>query len=369
MATDTATRRVNPLRITAALDAIDATGPSVDLACGAVEPAVDRWEAGLEVPSPRQVELLAAYTGHEVEWFYATDPVQRGGYACARSGAGRGCSTVVDGVVVDAPDVRSARRRAERDAEQRATGWDPANDPRAQSNRMAKAVAIAEWMWHRDLDVLTIAAWDEVTRRRAARTVGVNPPHGDATWVAVAEGLARWEVVRTEVPREHLDEHATWCPGCDLPGLHPTGNGSASPLPVDPGPATDVAPTSDLPAAPTPGTNGWPKGWAALVASGPVTPVEPCDRWVDGQPCGQPAVVRSLDAWLCAGHPPQPGEWGCGVDWSPRPCSAPLRCYCGRCPLVGRTPSGDTVVDQQAIASGRRRSSPRRYAEARDALS
>lgn len=332
----TAERTVNRYRITQALDAIDATGPGVDLACGAVEPAVDRWEAGLEVPSRRQVELLAALTGRNPEWFYEETPAPRAGYVCSRSS--RGCGTVVDGTVVDSPGIRSARRTAERQAEQRAAGWDPANDTTAQSNRMTKARTIATWMWHRDLDVLTIATWDQATRRAVAREVGVNPPHSDATWITVAEGLTRWEVVLTSTPREHLDDHAAWCPGCDATQLHPTANDGPEPLPVEAPPATDVAPPSDLPVAPNlVDHDGWPKGWAELVALGPVDPHQPCDRWDDGHVCGAPAIVCSMEAWLCAGHPPRPGEWGHRLSWVPRPCLAPLRCYCGRCPR--ETPS------------------------------
>jgi hypothetical protein len=49
-------------------------GPEVDRACGTCEPHVDRWEAGTEIPTLRQVELLAELTGFAVAWFYA-DPM------------------------------------------------------------------------------------------------------------------------------------------------------------------------------------------------------------------------------------------------------------------------------------------------------
>lgn len=59
-----------PARITLALDARGLYGPEVDISCGAVEPAVDNWEAGIEVPTAEQVKLLAALTGYPIRSFY-----------------------------------------------------------------------------------------------------------------------------------------------------------------------------------------------------------------------------------------------------------------------------------------------------------
>lgn len=58
-----------PARITQALDHAGLFGPEVDAALGVEEPTVDRWEAGEELPTPAQVERLAALTGRPVEWF------------------------------------------------------------------------------------------------------------------------------------------------------------------------------------------------------------------------------------------------------------------------------------------------------------
>lgn len=63
--------RPYPERITMALDAPAGggrplEGPDVDAACDATEPAVDRWETGEEVPTPHQLELLAALTGYPI---------------------------------------------------------------------------------------------------------------------------------------------------------------------------------------------------------------------------------------------------------------------------------------------------------------
>lgn len=41
----------------------------MDIACGAVEPEVDRWEAGDRYPTYEQLHLLAALTGCPSAWF------------------------------------------------------------------------------------------------------------------------------------------------------------------------------------------------------------------------------------------------------------------------------------------------------------
>jgi hypothetical protein len=86
-----AERRVNPRRITQALDAGGHEGPAVDVACGGVEPMVDLWEAGRLVPTGEQLELLADLTGMTTEFFYLPDPEPLVGFMCVRSGRGRGC--------------------------------------------------------------------------------------------------------------------------------------------------------------------------------------------------------------------------------------------------------------------------------------
>jgi len=65
-----ALRDPNPERITMALDLRWLSGPEVDRACGAEEPAVDLWEAGDLVPTAEQVAKLAALTGFPVAFFY-----------------------------------------------------------------------------------------------------------------------------------------------------------------------------------------------------------------------------------------------------------------------------------------------------------
>ena len=61
---------VVPARITLALDLRGLDGPEVDIACGTVEPYVDLWECGLEIPTEEQVRLLADLTGFPVPFFY-----------------------------------------------------------------------------------------------------------------------------------------------------------------------------------------------------------------------------------------------------------------------------------------------------------
>lgn len=59
--------KVVPHRITIALG--DLEGPGVDEACGAREPAVDEWEAGVRYPTWEQLLLLAELTGFHVRFF------------------------------------------------------------------------------------------------------------------------------------------------------------------------------------------------------------------------------------------------------------------------------------------------------------
>lgn len=104
---------LNPRRITLALDAIEAEGPDVDIACGAVEPAVDEWETGTRTPSVDQLLALADFTGMRSEWFFLPGPDDPSWMVfCQRSGRGRGCTMVRDGQVVAVSRPRRARRAA-----------------------------------------------------------------------------------------------------------------------------------------------------------------------------------------------------------------------------------------------------------------
>jgi hypothetical protein len=59
-----------PPRITTALDLHGLEGPEVDVACGAVEPDVDRWEAGELYPTWAQLQALARLTDLPLRFFF-----------------------------------------------------------------------------------------------------------------------------------------------------------------------------------------------------------------------------------------------------------------------------------------------------------
>ncbi|MGV9836660.1 hypothetical protein ACWDUL_21065 [Nocardia niigatensis] len=65
--------RLIPWRITIALDHKGLEGPGVDIACGATEPAVDQWEAGILYPTWEQTRLLAELCGVTVPFLCAGD--------------------------------------------------------------------------------------------------------------------------------------------------------------------------------------------------------------------------------------------------------------------------------------------------------
>lgn len=63
-----------------------------------------------------------------------------------------------------------------------------------------------------------------------------------------------------------------------------------------------------------------PRGWSALVTAGALPPhlQARCAR------CGLQAVALLADGPRCGHHPPQPGEWGSGLDWTPPPLGDPV---------------------------------------------
>lgn len=99
-----------------------------------------------------------------------------------------------------------------------------------------------------------------------------------------------------------------------------------------------------------------PRGWTDMVALGPI-----------GRPdalcfiCDAPAVARALAKWRCADHPPQPGEWGAGLNWAPAPqrYCAPRRCYCGRCLTSLEDPATTDLPGDELAARRRRRGASR----------
>jgi hypothetical protein len=85
-----------PYRITVALG--NRYGPQVDRALGGREPMVDQWEAGVLVPTPWQVRLLADYTRYPLDWFYdPAPPAVTAGMICYRRKVdGRRCHPIVE---------------------------------------------------------------------------------------------------------------------------------------------------------------------------------------------------------------------------------------------------------------------------------
>lgn len=78
-----------PYHITMALDLRELYGPEVDRALGGEEPMVDQWESDELVPTPEQIEALAALTRYPTRFFYwPVDETDRGatGFMCRRSG-------------------------------------------------------------------------------------------------------------------------------------------------------------------------------------------------------------------------------------------------------------------------------------------
>lgn len=202
----------------------------------------------------------------------------------------------------------------------------------AEANRVAKARALAAWMASTGRDAIDVATASPATLRKWAREAGVNPPR---------------------------DGSPTWTVACQLhaEGDHP--------------PARRVEGHAEAASAPPP---DMPRGWPELAALGPITPTQPCAAaGADGHPCERPAIIVMQASTgprvaRCADHPPRGSEWGAGLNWTPRPCSAPRWCLCGRCPEKALGRPSSTVVDDRAIASGRRRSAPHTYRAARAAV-
>lgn len=67
---------VVPARITMLLDARGLYGPNVDLACGAIEPEVDEWEAGTRYPQFRQLVALARLVECTPMFFFTPMPAR-----------------------------------------------------------------------------------------------------------------------------------------------------------------------------------------------------------------------------------------------------------------------------------------------------
>lgn len=175
---------------------------------------------------------------------------------------------------------------------------DFASTPTAELARSEKARTLSGWLWHRSLDAEHVQAWDEVTRRRAARDAEVNPPRaGSPTWALACDMLDGWTGVR-----RGADLHAGWCQlGCVVP----------------------TKPAQVLEREPDAPTSIGPRGWD-LIAAQPLVPGWRCTVRVNSTTvCGAPAVTRSPsrrggDDVRCPLHPPVGTDWGAHLDWTPR---------------------------------------------------
>lgn len=81
--------KIDPRRITIALDLRGLYGPEVDEACGVAEPTVDQWETGELTPTPEQLELLADLCGVTPRFFsaeFAPVDLGQGVWVCGSNG-------------------------------------------------------------------------------------------------------------------------------------------------------------------------------------------------------------------------------------------------------------------------------------------
>lgn len=105
---------VVPCRITAALDMRKLYGPEVDIACGAREPDVDRWEEGTLYPTWEQLQKLADLTQVPLGFFFvpATSAPSRV-WLCNRARRKKGCELYEPPrpVVAFTAEAIQARRR------------------------------------------------------------------------------------------------------------------------------------------------------------------------------------------------------------------------------------------------------------------
>lgn len=275
-----------------------------------------------------------------------------------------------------------------------------AETEQAERDRDVKASAIAWWCWDHGVEPAELAGLEVKLRGRVARSAGVNPPRGWATWAVVvgkleqvgvwaeanpghakaarrgALGRPEW-LSTTEIDPAQKNSSAspkeeTVCGAADAAaGGSPEPGGHMLPvLKVIPGGAGETELEAAIARHPASGTKTdgeltlstfhrqvqLPKGWESLVASGRVLGH---GRTCGISRCSGPAVAAAGATLRCADHPPMHGEWGYGLDWTPvdRPC-APNRCYRGCCaswrpPMIPQAPAAAERKDRQR-AGGRR---------------
>ncbi len=92
-----------------------------------------------------------------------------------------------------------------------------------------------------------------------------------------------------------------------------------------------------------------------------------CEHYTHGAHCGAPARARYGTGWACDAHTPAALAGRTEVVPDPARTLDGLRAAAGIDVSQPMTPASPTVVDQRAVASGKRRSTPTAYREARAA--
>lgn len=253
----------------------------------------------------------------------------------------------------------------------------------AQQNREAKAKTLARHAWRYGLSVPQLAGLTPDVRRAFARDADVNPPsEGSPTWAAAAAALERmfagandprWIAEAPEHDLAGVDK--PWNPDPWGPGTtqraRPVAPQGPEPAPEaaggresaleaaqrrlrDPEPAPEpiAAPVPEPVKAPEPLPpavipDDAPRGWAEAAALGPLPGFHTCFT------CPRPAIVATAHVYRCEEHPPQAGEWGARLNFTPNPAGTcpPARCYCARC---------DTFVAMAPLNSARLAETDRR---------
>ena len=203
------------------------------------------------------------------------------------------------------------------------TGFDFAHNDHAEQNRIAKARKIARLLYDLNVPLADLTAavqlGDMPQLREWANTAEVNVPKTMSTWQAAIDALTELEAWAAD-PRN---------------ATHPRAARRAPVAPeIGPG-----APES-LVEVPVVQHVVKPRGWDALVAAGPLDRKDArCTRHPRRPAVTCVPVAGARSEWRCGDCPPQPGEWGAALDWTPRPDASlafhtdgPHRCYNARCP-------------------------------------
>jgi hypothetical protein len=265
----------------------------------------------------------------------------------------------------------------------------PPTEATEAENREAKAKLIARYAWRLgltgdDLRQLPYSGTERCLTRLARAAYRAsdkpadhdrNPPHSarSRTWRLVEKKLQKAAENRAAgkatPDQDLLHMRLAWLPDdadpwkqdpppeeSPCPAPAPTAGTSltapSSPAATSPGPSTSKGPPGSSPTSPSAcAPLSLPRGWAELAALPPLE-TGTCLHHPDRRP-----VVVTPDGGRCADCPPQHAEipthfkpskdqaaqdlveyrgvadgWGITLNWTPRHCNLPLRCYCGRHP-------------------------------------